>query len=49
VREEVAFLNSGFVDFIHKPFHQDRLLARINSALQLVYGERKGTRKRMNA
>ena len=49
VREEVAFLNSGFVDFIHKPFHQDRLLARINAALQLVYGERKGTRKRMSA
>ena len=49
VREEVAFLNSGFVDFIHKPFHQDRFLARINSALQLVYGERKGTRKRMSA
>lgn len=45
VREEVAFLNSGFVDFIHKPFHQDRLLARINSALQLIYGERKGNRK----
>ena len=49
VREEVAFLNSGFVDFIHKPFHQDRLLARINATLQLVYGERKGTRKRMSA
>ena len=46
VKEEVAFLNSGFVDFIQKPFHQDRLLARINSALQLVYGERKGKRKR---
>lgn len=49
VKEEVVFLNNGFVDFIHKPFHQDRLLARINSALQLLYGERKGTRKRMNA
>lgn len=49
VKEEVAFLNSGFVDFIHKPFHQDRLLARINSALQLVYGERKGKRKRASA
>ena len=46
VKEEVAFLNSGFVDFIHKPFHSDRLLARISSALQLVYGERKGRRKR---
>lgn len=46
VKEEVAFLNSGFVDFIQKPFHQDRLLARINSALQMVYGERKGKRKR---
>ena len=49
VKEEVAFLNSGFVDFIQKPFHQDRLLARINSALQLVYGERKGKRKRASA
>lgn len=49
VKEEVAFLNSGFVDFIQKPFHQDRLLARINSALQLVYGERKGKRKRAGA
>lgn len=46
VKEEVAFLNAGFVDFIHKPFHQDRLLARIKSALQMVYGERKGLRKR---
>lgn len=46
VKEEVAFLKSGFVDFIQKPFHQDRLLARINTALQLVYGERKGKRKR---
>ncbi|PKN12032.1 MAG: hypothetical protein CVU69_08770 [Deltaproteobacteria bacterium HGW-Deltaproteobacteria-4] len=46
VKDEVAFLNSGFVDFIHKPFHQDRLLARINSGLQLVYGERKGKRKK---
>ena len=49
VKEEVAFLNSGFVDFIHKPFHQDRLLARINSTLQMVYGERKGKRKREKA
>ena len=49
VKEEVAFLNSGFVDFIQKPFHQERLLARINSALQLVYGERKGKRKRASA
>lgn len=47
VKEEVAFLAAGFVDFIHKPFHQDRLLARIKSALQLVYGERKGKRKRL--
>lgn len=49
VKEEVAFLNSGFVDFIQKPFHQDRLIARIHSALQLVYGERKGKRKRKGA
>ena len=49
VKEEVAFLNSGFVDFIQKPFHQERLLARINSALQLVYGEQKGKRKRASA
>lgn len=49
VKEEVAFLKSGFVDFIQKPFHQERLLARINSALQLVYGERKGKRKRASA
>jgi len=49
VKEEVAFLNSGFVDFIQKPFHPERLLARINSALQLVYGERKGKRKRVSA
>jgi CheY-like chemotaxis protein len=46
VKEEVAFLNSGFVDFVQKPFHQERLLARINSALRLVYGEQKGKRKR---
>ena len=49
VKEEVILLNSGFVDFIHKPFHQERLLARINSALQLIYGERKGSKKRMSA
>jgi CheY-like chemotaxis protein len=49
VKEEVAFLNSGFVDFIQKPFHQERLLARINSALRLVYGEQKGKRKRASA
>lgn len=49
VKEEVAFLNSGFVDFIQKPFHQERLIARINSSLQLVYGERKGKRKRASA
>ena len=45
VKEEVAFLAAGFVDFIHKPFHHDRLLARIKAVLQLVYGERKGLRK----
>ena len=49
VKEEVVFLNSGYVDFIHKPIHQERLLARINSALQLIYGERKGSRKRISA
>jgi CheY-like chemotaxis protein len=49
VKEEVAFLNSGFVDFIQKPFHQERLLARVNSALRLVYGERKGKRKQASA
>ena len=49
VKEEVAFLNSGFVDFIQKPFHQERLLARINSALQLIYGEGKGKRKKKGA
>lgn len=49
VKEEVAFLNSGCVDFVYKPYHQDRLLARINSALRLVYGERKGARKRLSA
>lgn len=41
VREEVAFLDAGFVDFIHKPFHQERFAARIRRALQLLYGERK--------
>lgn len=46
VREEVAFLDAGFVDFIHRPFHQDRLLARIKSALKMLYGERKGQRRR---
>jgi CheY-like chemotaxis protein len=49
VKEEVVLLNSGFIDFIHKPFHQERLLARINSALQLIYGEGKGSRKRLSA
>ncbi|MDO9080279.1 MAG: hypothetical protein Q7U44_05710 [Desulfuromonadales bacterium] len=49
VKEEVVLLNSGFVDFIHKPFHQERLLARINSALQLIYGEGKGSRKRLGS
>ena len=48
VKEEVVFLKSGYVDFIHKPIHQERLLARINSALQLIYDERKGTRKKIS-
>lgn len=46
VKEEVAFLNNGFIDFINKPFHQERLLARINRALRLVYSEAKGKRKK---
>jgi len=49
IKEEVALLNSGFVDFVHKPFHPERLLSRINLALQLIYGERKGSRKRISA
>lgn len=40
VKEEVAFLEAGFVDFIHRPCHQDRLTARIKRALQLVHGDR---------
>lgn len=46
VKEEVAFLDSGFVDFINRPFHQERFLARVRSALKLIYGEPKGKRKR---
>lgn len=44
VREEVAFLDAGFVDFIHKPVHQERFAARIRRTLQLLYGERKRCR-----
>ncbi|MBE0503869.1 MAG: hypothetical protein IBX46_07035 [Desulfuromonadales bacterium] len=49
VKEEVVFLKGGYVDFINKPVHQERLLARINSALQLIYSGRKGSRKRISA
>lgn len=49
LKEEVAFLDAGFVEFIHKPFHQDRFLARIKSSLHLIYGERKGKGKRVDA
>lgn len=44
VREEVAFLDAGFVDFIHKPVHQERFAARLRRTLQLLYGERKSRR-----
>lgn len=49
VREEVALLDAGFVDFIHRPYHHDRLLARIKSALRMLYGERKDWRKGRSA